>query len=82
MNTQYGITWRKRADRMDALLNLKHISFEKVTSLNLFTNVKGIGLKRKLIGSLRRWASKPRVNNNFFIRFLFRVKNRLGIKFR
>jgi hypothetical protein len=73
MQSDNSINWKKQADYIDNILHLKHVSYKK-RPLPPFTSKQG--------GIIRRIVSHPSVYNNFVIRLLFRVKNKLGIKFR
>ena len=82
MNTQEYTIWHERADYVDTLLHLKHKTFERKAHINPQVIVEQVGIKAALINSLRKRFSNPKVYHNPFVRLLFNIKNKLGIKFR
>ena len=88
MQTQKVQIWTERAEYIDSVLQLKHEAcekkqkqIEKLDSQVIEEIKRQVGIKRGFINSIRKRVSNPHVYNSSFIQFLFKLKNRMGIKF-
>ena len=74
--------WQERADYVDVLLYVKHEFFARKTGMQSSAAPRDVTVKQAIINSLRRRTSNPKVYYNPVVRLLFKIKNKLGIKFR